>query len=337
MIIRHLFISSILFLTAPFAHPENGESIATVDGELSLDSLSDPHQSATEYDVIRTPTTTEEPVDDQATSEETTNAITQDVTADAAHDNDDPIPWDEFLRQLVEEAAKPNKGPRKPGNVNLGGNDVDNERKPASLLDPAASLASRLVGAFRVRRDKENIFDDYIDEQVISDRMIYRLEGLLGNTAIIVVTETFDAEEEAVRDELGIRWATKWHEICDTPISRTMLFSLRKGELVEYSFYTDQQIRPGSEPNPLAMLSPSSEFDAKLDDSSSESDPPSSANELSSDVYRSLPPDPNQDDTRLLLDEEIEIVPPSRQRFRTGVATKANAGKGDQDGKQEAE
>lgn len=329
MIIRHLFISSILFLTVPLAHPKNGESMATVDGDLSHDLLSDPHQSATSHDVISKPITTEEPVDNQATYEEATKAIAEDAAADVAEDNDDPLPWDEFFRQLVEDAANPNKRSRQPGNVDLGGDDADNVRKPASLLDPTASLASRLVGAFRVRRDKENLFDDYIDAEVINDRMIYRLEGLLGNTAIIVVTETFEAAEEAMRDELGMRWARKWHEICDTPISRTTLFSFRKGELVEYSFYTDEQIRPGSEPNPLAMLSPLSDFDAKLDDSRTESDPPSSGNEPSSDVYRSLPPDPNQDDTLLLLEEETEIVPPRRERTGTGVATKANAGKGD--------
>lgn len=210
--------------------------------------LSQPSESDLQYDlpkifrpIVSEPSTFTPSADAQATDADST----------AAKD-DEPLPWNEFFKVMTEEANNPRPAARP-------GAPQDGRQAPISLapsiLAPEGGLASRLVGAFRVRREKEQAFKDYIQDQSTQDRLITRLEGLYGNTALIVVTERYEQANPATRHEAAMRWGNRWAEINATQISRLVLYSLRQGEIASYDFLTDRYAPLPDGSSPLAMLS----------------------------------------------------------------------------------
>ncbi len=211
---------------------------------LDMSEISSPHQAATPYDlpkIFRPLLAPDAPESDDAAG----------TTAQTDQSKDeDPMPWDEFFRSMSEAVTTARRSGDGSGQIL-----APEAPKPASLLTPEGGLASRLVGAFRVRREKEQAFRDYVQEQSTEERLISRLDSLLGNTALIVVTERFENASPNTRHEAAMRWANTWAEFNDKQISRLELFSIEHGQLVVYDIVTDRHAPQSDGSSPLAMLS----------------------------------------------------------------------------------
>lgn len=210
--------------------------------------ISSPHQAPTAYDLpkifrpILSPDASENAGADGAA--ETASPTGQDQ-------DEEPLPWEEFFQMMSEAASTQTQST----GGDAGRSAQQAQPKPSSILAPEGGMASRLVGAFRVRREKEQTFRDYVQEQSTEERLISRLDSILGNTALIVVTERFERTSPDKRHEAAMRWGNKWAEINDKQISRLVLFSLKYGELVAYDIVTDRHAPPSDGSSPLAMLS----------------------------------------------------------------------------------
>jgi hypothetical protein len=232
------------------AQSDGADSALMADPSLSSleppdpSEISSPHQASTPYDLPKIFRPLLAP--DSPESEDAAETTAQ---ADQGED-EDPMPWDEFFRSMSEAVTTARRSGGGSGQLL-----APEAPKPAPLLTSEGGLASRLVGAFRVRREKEQAFRDYVQEQSTEERLISRLDGLLGNTALIVVTERFENASPNTRHEAAMRWATTWAEFNDKQISRMELFSIKHGQLVAYDIVTDRHAPQSDGSSPLAMLS----------------------------------------------------------------------------------
>lgn len=225
-----------------------GDESPAQQGGFDQSDISSPHQAPTAYDLPKIFRPILSPDAPESTG---ADGAAETLTRTGQNQDEEPLPWDEFFRMMSETASIQTPS--------AGGTSVQSalqaQPKPSSILVPEGGMASRLVGAFRVRREKEQAFRDYAQQQSTEERLISRLDGILGNTALIVVTDRFERTSPDKRHEAAMRWGNKWAEINDTQISRLVLFSLKQGELVAYDIVTDRHAPPTDGSTPLAMLS----------------------------------------------------------------------------------